>query len=58
MRRNFLLPLLPDMEEVYDNDAISDENERAIFITQQHGTLNTDEDSSKAGGLEDEGKFY
>ena len=58
MRPNFLLQLLPDMEEVYDDGATSDENERAIFITQQNGTLNTDEDSSKAGGLEDEGKFY
>ena len=34
------------------------ENERAIFITQQNGTLKTGEDSSKAAGLKDEGKFY
>ena len=34
------------------------ENERAIFITQQNGTINTGENSSKAGGLEEEGKFY
>ena len=58
MRRSFLLQLLPDMEEVYDDGSTSDEDERAIFITQQHGTLNTDEDSSTAGGLEDKGKFY
>ena len=58
MRRSFLLQLLPDMEEVYDDGSTSDEDERAIFITQQHGTLNTGEDSSKAGGLEDKGKFY
>ena len=43
------------MEEVYDNGSTSDEDERAIFVTQQNGTLNTGEDSSKAGGLEDEG---
>ena len=55
MRRNILLQLLPDMEEVYDNGSTSDEDERAIFVTQQNGTLNTGEDSSKAGGLEDEG---
>ena len=30
----------------------------AIFVTQQNETLNTGEDSSKAGGLEDKGKFY
>ena len=36
----------------------TNEDERAIFITQQNGTLNTGEDSSKAGGLEDEDKFY
>ena len=30
MRRNFLLQLLPDMEEVYDNGSTSDEDERAI----------------------------
>ena len=41
MRRRFLL----DMEEVYDNGSTSDEDERAIFITQQNGTLNTGEDS-------------
>ena len=58
MQRNFLLQLLPDMEGVYDNGSFSNEDERAIFITQQNGTLNTGEDSSKAGGLEDEGKFY
>ena len=58
MRRNFLLRLLPDMEEVYYNGSTSDEDERAIFVTQQNGTLNTGEDSSKAGSLEDEGKFY
>ena len=58
MRRNVLLQLLPDMEEVYDDGSTSDEDERAIFIAQQHGILNTGEDSSKAGGLEDEGKFY
>ena len=58
IRRNFLLQLLLDMEEVYDDGSTSDEDERAIFKTQQHGTLNTGEDSSKAGGLEDEGKFY
>ncbi|KAK2546818.1 hypothetical protein P5673_033460 [Acropora cervicornis] len=59
MGRNFLLQLLPDMEEVYDdNGTTSDENERAIFITQQHGTLNTDEDSSKAGGLEDKDERF
>ena len=58
MRRNFLLQLLPDMEEVYDNGSTSDEDERAIFITQQNGTLNTGEDSSKGGGLEDEGIFH
>ena len=46
------------MEEVYDDGSTSDEDERAIFITQQHGIPNTGEDSSKAGGLEDEGKFY
>ena len=46
MRRNFFLQLL------------SDEDERAIFITQQNETLNTGEDSPKAGGLENEGKFY
>ena len=45
MRRRFLLQLLPDMEEVYDNGSTSDEDERAIFITQQNGTLNTGEDS-------------
>ena len=45
------------MEEVYDDGSTSDEDERAIFIAQQHGILNTGEDSSKAGGLEDEGKF-
>ena len=50
MRRNFLLQLLPDMEEVYDDGSTSDEDERAILITQQHGTLNTGEDSSKADG--------
>ena len=43
------------MEEVYDNGSTSDEFERAIFVTQQNGTLNTVEDSSKAGSLEDEG---
>ena len=43
------------MEEVYDNGSTSDEDERAIFVTQQNGTLNTGKDSSKAGGLEDEG---
>ena len=58
MRRNFLLQLLPDMEEVYDNGSISEEDERPIFITQQNGTLNTGEDSSKGGGLEDEGIFH
>ena len=58
MRRNFFLQLLPDMEEVYYNGSTSDEDERAIFITQQNGTLNTGEDSPKAGGLENEGKFY
>ena len=58
MQRNVLPQLLPDMEEVYDNGSTSDEDERAIFITQQKGTLNTGEDSSKAGCLEDEGKFY
>ena len=58
MRRNFLLQLLPDMEEVYDNGSTSDEDERAIFITQQNGTLNTGEDSSKGGGLEDEVIFH
>ena len=58
MRRNFLLLLLADMEEVYEDGSTSDEDERAIFITQQNGTLNTGKDSSKAGGLEDEGKFY
>ena len=57
MRRNFFLQLLPDMEEVYYNGSTSDEDERAIFITQQNGTLNTGEDSPKAGGLENEGKF-
>ena len=46
------------MEEVYDNGSISEENERPIFITQQNGTLNTGEDSSKGGGLEDEGIFH
>ena len=55
MRRNFFLQLLPDMEEVYYNGSTSDENERAIFKTQQNGTLNTGEDSPKAGGLENEG---
>ncbi|CAH3014657.1 unnamed protein product, partial [Porites evermanni] len=55
MRRNFFLQLLPDMEEVYYNGSTSDEDERAIFITQQNGTLNTGEDSPKAGGLENEG---
>ena len=39
----------------YDNGSTSDEDERAIFVTQQNGTLNTGEDSSKAGGLQDEG---
>ena len=39
MRRKFLLQLLPDMEEVYDDGSTSDEDERAIFIIQQHGTL-------------------
>ena len=58
VRRNVLLQLLPDMEEVYDNGSTSDEDERAIFITQQNGTLNTGEDPSKAGGLEEGGKFY
>ena len=57
MRRNFFLQLLPDLEEVYYNGSTSDEDERAIFITQQNGTLNTGEDSPKAGGLENEGKF-
>ena len=57
MRRNFLFQLLPDMK-VYDNGYTQDEDERAIFITQQNGTLNTGGDSSKAGGLEDEGKSY
>lgn len=46
------------MEEVYDDGSTSDEDERAIFITQQHGTLNTGEDSSKAGGLEDEDERF
>ena len=55
MRRNFLLQLLPDMEEVYDDGSTSDEDEQAIFTTQQNRTLNTGEDSSKDGGLEDEG---
>ena len=41
MRQNFLFQLLPDMEEVYDNDSTSEEDEQAIFITQQNGTLNT-----------------
>ena len=41
MRQNFLFQLLPDTEEVYDNDSTSEEDERAIFITQQNGTLNT-----------------
>ena len=45
-------------QEVYDNYSKSDKDERAIFITQQNETLNTGEDPSKAGGLEDEGKFY
>ena len=58
MQRNFLLQLLPDMEKVHDNGSTSDEDEWAIFITQQNGTINTGEDSSKAGGLKDEGKFY
>ena len=58
MRRNFFLQLLPDMEEVYYNGSTSDKDERAIFITQQNGTLNTGKDSSKADGLENEGKFY
>ena len=59
MQRNFFLQLLPDMEEVYDNGSTSDEDKRAIFITQQNGTLNlTGEDSPKAGGFENEGKFY
>ena len=58
MQRNVLLQLLPDMEEVHDNGSTSDEDERAIFITQQNGTLNIGEDPSKAGGLEDEVKFY
>ena len=58
MRRNVLLQLLPHMAEVYNNGSTSDEDERAIFITQQNGTLNTGKDSSKAGGLEDESKFY
>ena len=35
MRRNFLLQLLPDMEEVYDNGSTSDEDERAIFIKEE-----------------------
>ena len=48
MRRNFFLQLLPDMEEVYYNGSTSDEDERAIFKTQQNGTLNTGEDSPKA----------
>ena len=46
------------MEEVYDNGSTSDEDKRAIFITQPNRTLNTGEDSPKAGGLENEGKFY
>ena len=50
-----MLQLLPDMEEVYDNDSTSDEDERAIFITHQNRILKTGEDSSEAGGLEDEG---
>ena len=58
MRRNFFLQLLPDMEEVYYNGSTSDEDERAIFITQQNGTLNTGEDSPKAGGFKNEGTFY
>ena len=40
MRQNFLFQLLPDTEEVYDNDSTSEEDERAIFITQQNGTRN------------------
>ena len=55
MRRNLLVHLLPAMKEEYGNGPTSDENERAIFITQQNGTLNTSEDLSKTGGLEDEG---
>ena len=35
MRRYFLLQLLPDMEEVYDNGSTSDEDERAIFIKEE-----------------------
>ncbi|XP_068674064.1 uncharacterized protein [Montipora foliosa] len=46
------------MEEVYDDGSTSDEDERAIFITQQHGILNTGEDSSRAGGLEDEDERF
>ena len=57
MRRNFLLQL-PGMEDEYDIGAKSDQDKRAIFITKQNGTLNTGEDLSKAGGLEDDGKFY
>ncbi|CAH3177725.1 unnamed protein product [Porites lobata] len=58
MQRNFFLQLLPDMEEVYYNGSTSDEDERAIFITQQNGTLNTGEDSPKAGGLENEDERF
>ena len=57
MRRNFLLLLLRDIEEVYDNGSTSGEDERVIFATRQNGTLKTGKDSSRAGGLEDEGKF-
>ena len=46
------------MKEVYDNGSTSDEDEGAIFITQQNRNLNTGEDSPKAGGLKNEGKFY
>ena len=58
MRRNFLLQLLPGMEDEYDIGATSDQDKWAIFITKQNGTLNTGEDLSKAGGSEDDGKFY
>ena len=46
-----MLQLLPGMEDEYGNGSASDEDERVIFITQQNGTLNTDDDLSKAGGL-------
>ena len=48
------------MEGVYANSSTSDEDERAVYITQQNGTvtLNTGESSVKAGGLENYGKFY